>query len=151
MGANDASLISIYFYTWYCLTDDYFAHASNITYNSQSYHQWLECKMTITRSAWGICKGYSKYKHKDHVQGVAFYTFPRSVMEDKNHLKITHYRQWIKACARPDHQLNMEMIIKDIIVKRNYHYKISFKVSVYTPTHYKHAVHVLELSFYVRY
>ena len=81
MGANDASLISIYFHIWYQLTDYYLF---NITCNLQSYHHWFECKLTIQRCAWGTCKRCSKYMHKDPMQGVTFYTFTRSVMEDKS-------------------------------------------------------------------
>ena len=43
----------------------------------------------------------------------------RPVMEDQNHTKTSQCGQCIKACACPDHQLHMEMIIKDIIVKGN--------------------------------
>ena len=39
-------------------------------------------------------------------------------MEDQNHTKTIQYEQCIKACDCPDHQLNMEMIIKDSIAKK---------------------------------
>ena len=48
-----------------------------------------------------------------------FYTFPRPVIEDQIHPKTIQCRQCIKACRRPDHNWNMEMIIKDIIVKQD--------------------------------
>ena len=63
------------------------------------------------------------------MRGVTFHTFPRPVVGDENHPKTIQCRQWIKACGRPDHQLNMEMIIKDIIVRRNYYYRICSMVS----------------------
>ena len=83
VDANDASLTSVYFYTCYWLTFDYFASVFNNTYDLQSYYHWFECKMTIQLCAWSTCKIYSKYKHNDHKQGATFYSFPRSVMEDK--------------------------------------------------------------------
>ena len=50
-------------------------------------------------------------------------------MEDQNHPKTIPCRQCIKACGRPHHQLDIEMIIKDIIVKRKYYYRICHKVT----------------------
>ena len=60
------------------------------------------------------------HKHKGHMQPGTFYTFPRPVMEDQNHNKTIQWGQRIKACGCPNHQLNMEMIIKAFIVKMNY-------------------------------
>ena len=56
--------------------------------------------------------------------------------------------QCIKACGCPNQQLNMEMIIKDIIVKRNYICRICHKVCDCTPNLCKYAVNVPELGVY---
>ena len=82
------------------------------------------------------------------MQSVTFYTFPQLVMEDQNHPKTIPCRQCIKACGRPDHQLNMEIIIKDIIVKRNDYYRICHKVSDSKPNLCEHDVNMPELGMY---
>ena len=63
-------------------------------------------------------KTFLGHKHKGNMQSATFYAFPRPVMEDQNHTKTIQHGQCIKACVCPDHQLNMEMIIMDIIVKK---------------------------------
>ena len=67
-------------------------------------------------------------------------------MEYQNHPKTTPCRQCIKACGRPDHQLNVGIIIKDIIVKRNYYYRICHKLSDSKPNLCEHDVNVPELG-----
>ena len=61
-------------------------------------------KMTI--------QNVSGHKHKGHMQSGIFYTFPRPIMEDQNHNKTIQCGQCINTCGCPDHQSNMEMIIK---------------------------------------
>ena len=62
------------------------------------------------------------------MQSVTLYTFPRLVMEDQNHPKTIPCRHCIKTCGRPDHQLNMEIIIQDGLVKRNHYYRMCRKL-----------------------
>ena len=69
-------------------------------------------------------------------------------MEDQNHPKTIPCRQCIKACVRPHHQLDIEMIIKDIIVKRNHYYSICHKVIDSKPNLCEHVVNVPELGLY---
>ena len=69
-------------------------------------------------------------------------------MEDQNHPKTSPSRQCIKACGRPDHQLNIEMIIKDIIVKRNHYYRICHKLNDSKPHLCEHVLNVPELGLY---
>ena len=89
------------------------------------------------------------HKHKGNMQSGIF---PRPVMEDQNpgqnHTKTIQCGQCIKACGCADHQLNMEMISKDIIVKRNYFRRISHKVYDCKPNLCGHAVNVPELGVY---
>ena len=88
------------------------------------------------------------HKHKGQIQSMNFYTFPRPVMEDQNHSKTIQCGQCIKACGCPDQQLNMEMIIKDIIVKRHYLCRICHKVRDCKPNLCEHAVNVSGLGLY---
>ena len=88
------------------------------------------------------------HKHKGHMESVTFYTTPRPVMEDQNHTKTIQCGQCIKACGYLYHQLNMEMIIKDIIVKRNYFCRICHKVSDCKPNLGEHVMNVPELGLY---
>ena len=87
-----------------------------------------------------------RYRHKDHMQSVPFFTFPRPVMEDQNHLKTVLCWQCIKPCGRLDHQLNMDMIIQDFIVKINHYYRICHKVCDSEPNLCEHVVDVPELG-----
>ena len=88
------------------------------------------------------------HKHKGHMQSGTFYTFPRPVMVDQNRTKTIQCGQCIEANGCPDHQLNMEMIIKDIIVKRNHFCRICHKVCDCKPNLCEHAVNVPELGLY---
>ena len=88
------------------------------------------------------------HKHRGHKQSGTFYTFPRPVIEDQNHIKTIQCGQCIKARGCPDHQLNMEMIIKDIIVKWNYFCGICLKACDCKPNLCEHAVNVPELGVY---
>ena len=91
------------------------------------------------------------HKHKGHMQSVTFCTFPRPVIEDQNHTKTIQCGQCIKACGCPDLQLNMEMIIKDIIVKINYFCTICHKVRDCKPIICERVLNVPELGLYCWY
>ena len=96
-------------------------------------------------------QNYLRYRYKDHIihmQSVTFYTFPRLVMDDQYYPKTIACRQCIKACGRPDHQLNMEMIIKDI-VKRKHYYRICHKGSDRKLTFCEHDVNMPELRLHL--
>ena len=86
-----------------------------------------------------LFKMFLEHKHKGHMQ---------LEMKDQNHTNTNQCGQGIKACGCPDHQLNKEVIIKDIIVKRKYFCRICHKVSDCKPNLCEHAVNVSELGFY---
>ena len=95
-----------------------------------------------------LFKMFLGHKHNGHMQSGTFYTFPRPVMEDQNHTKTIKCGQCIKVCGCPDHQLNMGMIVKDIIVKRHYFCRICYKVCDCKPNLCEHAENVPELGLY---
>ena len=72
-------------------------------------------------------------------------------MEDQNHPQTIQCRQCIKACGHPDHQLNMEMKIKDTIVKRNHYCRRCCKVCDFKPNLCEHVMNVPELGLYWHY
>ena len=80
-----------------------------------------------------MCLGYIQKIFEIHAQAwyarSDFLYISKASNGRQNHPKATQYRQLIKACGHPDHQLNMGMITKEIIVKSNYCYWICSKVN----------------------
>ena len=87
---------------------------------------WLN-SMPKHRCAWGTCNSDGRYKDRPHMQGVTFHTFARPHPSDDNHPDSIKCREWIRACGRPFHQLNLDVIRRDK-AKKNYYYRICSKV-----------------------
>ena len=83
--------------------------------------------MPVPRYAWGVCNRDGRYKHKDYMKNVSFFTFPKPNLADSADPKTVQCHQWIKACDRPCDQLNIKYIAEDI-AKRKYYYRICSKV-----------------------
>lgn len=86
--------------------------------------------MPVKKCAWGTCPSNSRYMHTKRMEGVQFYRFPdpRSSCKDSN-AKVLECKTWIKACGRPRHQLNIDIIIQDYATNKHY-YNICSKVSL---------------------
>ena len=85
--------------------------------------------MPVLRCALALCNSDGRYKDRDYMKDVTFYTFPTPDLNndyDENTIKC---REWIKACDRPADQLNIKKIHEDKL-KRNYYYKVCSKVYV---------------------
>ena len=85
--------------------------------------------MGVKKCAWGTCKSDSRYKEKDYMKDVDFFTFPSPNLDDDLDSNTVKCRQWIKACNRPTDQLNLKIIHEDKI-KRKYYYRVCSKVNV---------------------
>ena len=59
-------------------------------------------KMPLKRCSWGKCNSDTRYKHKEHIIGVDFVTFPKK----KKQLEACIESEWVKRCKRPSSQLN---------------------------------------------
>ena len=68
--------------------------------------------MPTKRCAWGKCRSDSRYSHKSHMEGVNFFPFPKPWMN------LDRCRSWLKACTRPNEQMNLHM-------KGHHHYVCS--------------------------
>ena len=74
-------------------------------------------KMTKPRCAWGTCNSDVRYKHKEYMKGVKFFTFPKPVLGDDLNANTIKCLEWISACSIPDEQLNIKKIAEDIAKK----------------------------------
>ena len=62
----------------------------------------------IYRCSWGTCNSDSRYYYKrDDMKNIYFIPFPKPKRKKEKCLV------WIRACNRPNHQLNVEKINKD--------------------------------------
>ena len=84
--------------------------------------------MTRHRCAWGTCNSDVRYKDRDYMKGVTFFTFPRPVLDETFHPETVKCSTWIKMCGRSAEKLNLKMIWVDHVKKRNYYYRICSKV-----------------------
>ena len=70
--------------------------------------------MPVLHCAWGTCTNDDRRKHKEHMQGVEFFTFPRPVIEDSCHPQtIFACNEWIKMCGRPHAEFNINISLWD--------------------------------------
>lgn len=56
--------------------------------------------MPVKRCAWGQCNSDNRYSHKPHMENVKFHPFPKPWID------LERFSAWIKACGRPNEQLN---------------------------------------------
>ena len=83
--------------------------------------------MVRARCSWGTCNSDARFKDKDYMKDVKFFTFPKLAEGDDTDPNTIKCREWIKACARPAAQLNIHKIVLDV-KKRRYYYRICSKV-----------------------
>jgi hypothetical protein len=72
----------------------------------------------VKRCSWGLCNSDTRYPER-LTGGVLFHPFPKPKTQLQKCLR------WIKACGRPHHQLNVD------IVNGNYHLFVCSKVCNY--------------------
>ena len=83
--------------------------------------------MGVQKCAHGKCNSDSRYKHKENMKDVKFFTFPFPDLNNDLDHNTMKCRDWIKACGRPADQLNVQLILKDKI-QQKYYYKVCSKV-----------------------
>ena len=82
--------------------------------------------MGVKHCAWGTCTSDSRDKEKEHMRNVKFYSFPKPDLQNDFCEKTIRCRNWIKACARPHSQLNLQKIEQDY-KKYRYYYVVCSK------------------------
>ena len=79
------------------------------------------------RCAWGTCNSDTRYKDREYMSGIKFFSFPRPVPGEDSHLQTIKCKEWINCCGRPGNQLNLTTIHDDYTKKKKY-YRICSKV-----------------------
>ena len=97
--------------------------------------------MVKKHCAWGQCNSDTRKIAKGSQEHVEFFKFPKPIETHRGGLvnkESASYRQclgWIKACGRPQSDLNIEKIINDY-KSYNYSFWVCAKVNIVSEFHF---------------